>query len=91
MSLVGLFAAKIVGDLIKGIWTFINRHKGPTGDEFRALTKALTESSVALNEQKLITKKMGDDVRRVYLFLKVIAGEQWPAYRSKVEEIEKEN
>lgn len=94
-SLGGIFLAYIVKDIIKGIYAFRNRNKAPTRQEFKELISALqlhTETlnllKGTLNEQKLITDKMSIDIRRIYLFLKAIAGQQWPEYRKQVKEIE---
>lgn len=91
LSILGLIAAHFVKDLIKAFWEFRNRNKGPTRDEFRDLSKALNNNSDRLMEQKLVTQKMSTDLKRVYLFLKIIAKDKWPAYRKEVEEIEKLN
>lgn len=91
LSILGLIAAHFIKDIIKAISEFRNRNKGPTRDEFKELSKALIHNSELLMDQKLVTQKMGDDLKRIYIFLKVIAKEKWPSYRKEVEEIEQLN
>lgn len=91
LSLVGVIAAYLLKDIIRGIWFFVHRNKRPTREEFKELSKALNHNSELLFNQKNISEKMSLDVRRIYLFLKVIAGEKWPSYRKQVEEIENLN
>lgn len=85
-----MVATYLIKDIVKGIIAFINRNKGPSRIEFIELTKALKDNSSLLHEQKLISEKLSTDVRRIYLFLKAIAGEKWPEYRKVVGDIEKE-
>lgn len=90
VSFIVIVALYIVKDIIKGIWTYVHRNLGPSRNEFIILTKALQANSELLLQQKLINEKMATDVRRIYLFLKVISGKNWPSFRKQVEEIEKE-
>jgi len=41
--------------------------------------------------QKLVMEKLSEDIRRIYLFLKIMAKEKWPEYRRQVEEEENLN
>lgn len=90
LSFIGLALAYVMKDVVKGIYAFLNRNKRPTREEFQHLIKALNANSQLLNQQKLIGEKLALDVRRIYLFLKVIAGTKWPEYRKQVNEIEDE-
>lgn len=91
ISLLALVAAHLLKDIVKGVWVYIHRNMLPTRQEFRELSKALEHNAEMLAQQKNINQKMSDDVRRIFLFLKVIAGAQWPTYRKQVEEIENLN
>lgn len=90
LSVIGLLAANLLSHVIKGIWAFARRNIGPTKDQFKELTTALQENKSALDSQKLTMEKMALDIRRIYIYLKVISGARWPKYRKQVEEIEKE-
>lgn len=91
ISLIGVIAAYLIKDIIKGIWLFAHRNRRPTREEFRDLAKALNHNSDMLMSTRNITEKMSLDIRRIYLFLKVMAGDKWPSYRKQVEEIENLN
>lgn len=90
ISLIGLVGANVLSRIVQGIWAFARRNMGPTREQFNSLTEALNKNNVALDGQKLTVAKMASDLRRIYIFLKVIAGDRWPDIRRKVEEIEKE-
>lgn len=89
-SVVGLVAISLASSISKAVWAYVRRNKWPTREEFKELTQALHANSELLSHQKHITDKMAMDFRRIYLFLKEIAGDKWPQYRKQVEEIEKE-
>ncbi len=91
LSIAGLIAANLIVITTRGVMAYLRRNKNPTREQFVQITKALEANTLALDQQKGLTIKMSMDMRRIYLFLKVIAGSKWPAYRKKVEEIEKEN
>jgi hypothetical protein len=90
-SFIGIISAYLIKDIAKGIWFFINRNKRPTREEFKDLTKALNHNSDLLMNQKLVIEKLSEDIRRIYLFLKIMAKEKWPDYRRQVEELENLN
>ncbi len=88
-SLIGLVAANVLAHIVKGIWAYSRRNMGPTKAEFKELTLSLRETKAALDGQKLVIEKMSQDIRRIYLFLKVMAGEKWPKIYKKVRDLEK--
>ncbi len=88
LSLIGLVAANVLAHIVKGFWAYYRRNIGPTQDQFRSLTEALKETKAALDGQKLVMDKISQDIRRIYLFLKVMAGERWPKLYKKVKELE---
>lgn len=91
ISLMGLIAAHLAVSIARGLWAFFNRNKGPTGQEFRDLSKSFKDASQSINEQRVITVKMSHDMRRIYLFLKLMAGDKWKIYREQVNEMEENN
>jgi len=89
-SVLALIGVRVLSDFLKGIWLFVNRRKIPTREELQNLTEALRNNTESIMNQKALTIKMSQDLKRIYLFLKVIAGEKWPAYRKQVEDLEKD-
>jgi hypothetical protein len=88
ISLVGIILTYLLKDIVKGIYAFKTRNQRPTREEFKELTQALNAHTEALQKQKHMTDKMALDIKRIYLFLKIIAGHQWPEYRKEVKEME---
>jgi hypothetical protein len=82
-ALVGVIAAYLVKDLAKWAYDYTIRKRSPSREEFIKLTEALNNSTSA-------TTKMASDIQRIYLFLKVIGGEQWPTHFEKVKKLEEE-
>jgi hypothetical protein len=89
-SLMAMGIVYCVKEIIKGIWVYRQRNKGPTRNEFQELTKALNAHSEIIKNQKVITEKIAMDLHRYYLFLKVIAVDKWPKYFKAVKELEDE-
>ena len=89
-SAIGLVLVKTLTDIIKGVWSFINRNKGPTKEQFETLMKELQVTQKAFTDFQGSSHKMSKDLHRCFLFLKVMAGEEWPKLRKKVEDIESE-
>lgn len=83
VSLLVAMAVYLIKDIVRGIWIFVHRNWGPSRNEFIELTKEIHSNSELLLQQK-------KDIRRIYLFLKVISGDKWKVFRKQVEEIEKE-
>lgn len=95
--IAGALSAHLFAYIGGQIWKIYQEKKGPTGEEFRALSHrldivndALSEMKKLLAEQAADRRRYSSDFHRMYLFLKVIAGDQWPSYFAKVREIEKE-
>lgn len=91
MYIVGAISTYIMKDVVKGIISYRNRNRRPSRLEFQELTKALNQNTEEQGKQKFIVEKMGIDIRRMYLFMKAIAGDKWPDYRKIVEKKEEED
>ncbi len=90
LSIIGLLGAMVLSHVVKGIWVYFRRNKVPSREQFRQLTEALSKNTAVMESQRLMIDKIARDIRRIYLFLKVISGEKWKKFYAKVEEIEKD-
>ena len=80
-TLLGMWATQVASYVIKSVHAYMTRNKRPTREQFNRVIRGF-------ENQRAVTDKMSMDQRRIYLFLKVIAGDKWPKYFNEVKEIE---